>query len=157
MNYTGERIRFFRKRQNLTLRELGLRLGFSEHSADVRIAQYENQERVPRPGLLKRFAELFNVSTAALNVPDLSSSCGIMQLLFAMEDDHGLFIRDVDGQPAFFFDPDFSDNTRTLNLLITRWMVMRQLRDSGSISSEEYDDWRYNLSSEQEGNYYGKT
>ena len=38
----GERIRFFRKRKGLTLKGLGMAMGFPEKSADVRIAQYES-------------------------------------------------------------------------------------------------------------------
>lgn len=36
----GERIRYYRKRQKMTLRELGEKSGF-ENRGDVRIAQYE--------------------------------------------------------------------------------------------------------------------
>ena len=37
----GERIRWFRKRHGLTQRELGLKLGFTNKTADLRIRQYE--------------------------------------------------------------------------------------------------------------------
>ena len=43
----GERIRYYRKRQKMTLRELGEKSGF-ENRGDVRIAQYENGSRVPK-------------------------------------------------------------------------------------------------------------
>lgn len=36
----GERIRYYRKRQKMTFRELGEKSGF-ENRGDVRIAQYE--------------------------------------------------------------------------------------------------------------------
>ena len=49
----GERIRYYRKRQKMTLRELGEKSGF-ENRGDVRIAQYENGSRVPRTGTLNR-------------------------------------------------------------------------------------------------------
>lgn len=38
---TCYRLKYFRKRRNLTQKELGMMIGFSESSADVRIAQYE--------------------------------------------------------------------------------------------------------------------
>ena len=49
----GERIRYYRKRQKMTLRELGEKSGF-ENRGDVRIAQYENGSRVPKTGTLNR-------------------------------------------------------------------------------------------------------
>ena len=41
----GERIRFFRKQCGLTMKYLGMSVGFPESNADVRIAQYENDSR----------------------------------------------------------------------------------------------------------------
>ena len=49
----GERIRYYRKRQKMTLRELGEKSGF-ENRGDVRIAQYENGSRVPRTGTIEQ-------------------------------------------------------------------------------------------------------
>lgn len=42
---TNKRIRTFR---GLTQRELGLKLGYEERNADVRVAQYESGYRVPK-------------------------------------------------------------------------------------------------------------
>ena len=41
--HMGNRIRFFRRRADMTQKELGLRLGFLPVSADVRIAQILRQ------------------------------------------------------------------------------------------------------------------
>ena len=43
----GEKIKFFRKRKNLTQKQLGILAGFPESNADVRIAQYESDSRKP--------------------------------------------------------------------------------------------------------------
>ena len=37
----GERIRFFRNLRGMTQKYLGIKLGFSERTADIRMAQYE--------------------------------------------------------------------------------------------------------------------
>ena len=39
----GERIHFFRMMRGMTQKYLGMALGFPEKSADVRLAQYENE------------------------------------------------------------------------------------------------------------------
>ena len=44
----GERIKRIRTFRGLTQRELGLKLGYEERNADVRIAQYESSYRVPK-------------------------------------------------------------------------------------------------------------
>ena len=44
----GERIHHFRKRMKMTQRNLGQLLGFPASSADVRMAQYESEDRNPR-------------------------------------------------------------------------------------------------------------
>ena len=56
----GERIRYYRKRQKMTLRELGEKSGF-ENRGDVRIAQYENGSRVPKTGTLNRIAKALGI------------------------------------------------------------------------------------------------
>ncbi len=43
----GERIRFFRNLRGMTQKYLGMRLGFPERSADVRLAQYETGTSTP--------------------------------------------------------------------------------------------------------------
>ena len=43
----GERIRWFRKAKGLTQKELGVEMGFSERTADIRVRQYESGQRKP--------------------------------------------------------------------------------------------------------------
>ena len=49
LEWLGYRIRYYRKQQKLTLRELGEKCGFMNRG-DVRIAQYENGSRTPKTG-----------------------------------------------------------------------------------------------------------
>ncbi|MGN0604116.1 MAG: helix-turn-helix domain-containing protein, partial [Oscillospiraceae bacterium] len=48
----GEKIKNARNLRGLTQKELGIKLGFDEKSADVRIAQYESGTRTPKSELL---------------------------------------------------------------------------------------------------------
>lgn len=52
----GEKIKHLRNKNHLTQKQLGLALGFSENSADIRIAQYESGERKPREDILRKMA-----------------------------------------------------------------------------------------------------
>ncbi len=60
----GEKIRAIRTFRKMTMRELGLAMGFSETTADVRIAQYESNKRKPKQKLLIRMAEILEVNPA---------------------------------------------------------------------------------------------
>ena len=58
----GERIKRIRTFRGLTQRELGLKLGYEERNADVRIAQYESGYRVPKNNTLMEMAKILNVN-----------------------------------------------------------------------------------------------
>ena len=68
----GKNIRYHRKRRGITQKELGRRVGFPVASADVRIAQYENDSRCPKEPLLRAMAAALGVSPAALSAPNFA-------------------------------------------------------------------------------------
>lgn len=94
---TGERIRFFRTLRGMTQKYLGLLLGFPESSADVRLAQYESEDRTPKADLTGQMAEALDVSPKAIAVPDIDTMDGLMHTLFALEDRKLLCITNSDG------------------------------------------------------------
>lgn len=63
----GERIRLFHNLRGMTQKYLGMKLGFPERSADVRMAQYESEDRVPKAELTKAIAEILDVSPNAFD------------------------------------------------------------------------------------------
>ena len=67
----GERIRFFRNLKGMTQKFLGVKVGFPEKTADIRLAQYESGTRTPKSDLTEALADALGVSTMALNVPDI--------------------------------------------------------------------------------------
>ena len=129
----GERIRTFRKRKGLTQKELGVQLGFKESTADIRMAQYEAEKRVPKDDLIETLSSILEVSPAAINVPDIDTHVGIMQLLFTLEDIYGISVRQ-EGSHV------------TLDLV-----KMKSKLDAGEISKKEYDNWRYNYPANTHG------
>lgn len=58
----GEKIKNARILRGLTQKELGIKLGFDEKSADVRIAQYESGTRTPKAELLSEIANVLDVN-----------------------------------------------------------------------------------------------
>lgn len=68
----GRKLKYLRKKNHLTQKELGIAVGFSENSADIRIAQYETDLRTPKKDTLKKLAKILEVPPELLTVPVLS-------------------------------------------------------------------------------------
>ena len=140
---TGERIRFIRNLRGITQKFLGLKVGFSERTADIRIAQYESGSRTPKADLIEKIADTLDVSTEALNVPDIDSYTGLMHTLFALEDLYGLKIDRLDGEVCIRINRQNGLTFAKMTGLLESWEEMAQKYRNGEISREEYDQWRY--------------
>ncbi len=137
----GERIRFMRNLKGMTQKQLGMQVGFSEKTADIRMAQYESGTRTPKEELTKALAYVLGVSPMALSVPDIESYFGVMHTLFALEDLYGLKIDMLDGEACIRIDP-YSKST--LKKCFAAWQKEAEKYRAGEISKEDYDKWRYN-------------
>ena len=141
---TGERIRFFRILRGMTQKYLGTVLGFAPSSADVRMAQYESEDRTPKADLTAALAEALDVSPKAIAVPDIDSMDGLMHTLFALEDRKLIRILDADGLiciRANIFEggsqaADFEQRLRA-------WQEQSAKLRRDEITKEDYDRWRY--------------
>ena len=139
----GERLRFFRKFRNMTQKYLGVRMGFTPRTADVRMAQYEAGIRKPKADLVERFAVALEVSPNALNVPDIDTYLGLMHTLFALEDIYGLKIDKLDGELCLRLDKSREKTYSSLFDPFNAWQKEAEKYRKGEISREEYDRWRY--------------
>ena len=139
---TGERIRYFRKLRKLKLKELGLRLGFPEKSADVRMAQYEAETRTPKAELTAALAHALDVSPQALTVPDIDSDLGLMHTLFALEDTYGLRVEEAGGEVCLGVDAFQGARAASLREMLRAWREQAAKLEAGEITREEYDRWR---------------
>ena len=128
----GKRIRFIRKKKGMTMKYLGIAAGLPENSADIRIAQYESGTRTPKADLLRKIADVLEVSPNALSVPDLDNVIGVMHTLFILEDLYNVR-----------FTPDDCTSDR-LKKAINEWQREYDRYSNGEISKEQYDNWRYN-------------
>ena len=140
----GERIRFFRNKKGVTQKYLGQVVGFSERSADVRMAQYETGSRTPKADLTRTLAGFFEVSTDALTVPDIDSDIGLMHTLFALEDIRGLTIGEIDGEICLKLDKSKGKTYVDMLEMLSAWAEQAKKLEAGEITREDYDRWRYN-------------
>ncbi len=151
----SERINYFRNKCGITMKYLGQKLGYSEKTADVRVAQYEAGTRKPKEDTIRTLAEIFDVSSAALNVPDIDSYIGIMHTLFTLEDLYGLSADLIDGEPVLRFGTDIKNREHLWNL-ISSWATEANRHRAGKISDDTYDTWRYHFPKYDKGDIWAK-
>lgn len=140
----GERIRYIRKKHNMTQKYLGLKLGFGEKNADSRVAQYENGRREPKNDMLKEIAGVLQVSTLALDSPNLDDHIRLMHTLFAIEDIYGLTIDRINGKLCLVPDESRPECFTGLYGCLNEWNEIKEKLKNGEITEDQYDEWRYN-------------
>ena len=113
----GKRLRILRRHRGLTQRELGLQLGFSSPSAEIRITQYERSQRYPKQAVIEQFAKVLRVDPAALLSYAAGNEDDLLQSLFWTEEIAGI---------------------EAVEACLKYWRQLRELRDSGVLSPEEY-------------------
>ena len=141
----GERIRFFRNLRGMTQKYLGQVGGFSEKTADIRMAQYESGSRTPKAELTESLAGALGVSTLELSVPDIDSYLGLMHTLFTLEDRYGLTVETGENGVSLRVDPRKGKDAAELSEMLTAWAEQAERLRNGEINREDYDKWRYNF------------
>ena len=139
----GERIHFLRNLRGMTQKYLGQAVGFPEKTADVRMAQYESGTRTPKADLTKTLANVLEVSPHALDVPDIDSNIGLMHTLFTLEDLRGLRVTEVEGEVCIKLDKTNGKTYDEMSQMLFAWLEQTKKLETGEITKEEYDQWRY--------------
>ena len=140
----GDRIRFFRKKKGLTQKQLGLQMGYSDNTADVRIAQYESNKKMPNSDTLEKLVEVLDVCAEALLTPNLDSDDAFMHTLFLLEDEFGLQVKNIDDEYHLVFDPSHP-HYRVTEFMLADWHSTFMGCLNGNYSQKEYNKWRYNF------------
>lgn len=120
----GERLQFIRKHRGITQKKLGLKLGFSENTSDIRIAQYETNQRTPRPDLIAAMANILDVTIDSLTSPIPNTAMEIMQFLFWAEE-----------------LPQIKQSDK----LMQEWVQKKKEFSEGQITHDQYLDWKLNF------------
>lgn len=123
--------------------QLGEVPGFLGKTSDVRMAQYESETRVPKHDLVKEMADIFDISTHALTVPDIDTYIGLMHTFFTLEDMYGLKIDEMDSEVVLRLDKSDYSTYSSMNKMLRAWLAEAKKLENGESTKEEYDDWRY--------------
>lgn len=161
----GERIKRIRTFRGLTQRELGLKLGYEERNADVRVAQYESGYRVPKKDTLMEIARILNVNYINFIIEAPGCAEDILQTFFWLDEDNRntfhLFqlVRNT-GKCNSFDDKSVRYNDTDewpahapvamwigyglVNEFLREWCLRKEQLKSGEISEDEYFEWKIN-------------
>lgn len=139
----SERIKFIRNLRGMTQKYLGMAVGFPERTANIRMAQYESGTRTPKDDLTNNLANALEVSPQALALPNIDSEISLMHTLFALEDIYGIKIGEIDGEVCLRLDKDRGTTYVSMFEMLNAWRNEAAKLESGEITKEEYDQWRY--------------
>jgi len=150
----GSRIKRVRNMRGMTQKELGLAVGFDEKSADVRIAQYESGTRTPKEETLRKIANILDVNYAALSDPSLYAAEGVMFILFELDEHYKIFLNEIINPytselPRKQIGVSF--NANILNNFMSEWLIRNQELSEGTITKDEYMEWKLNWPSTADG------
>ena len=150
----GGKIKKYREFRGWSQKELGIKCGFSPSTADVRIAQYEKNKKIPREKALKDIATALGVDECALFDADMLPHNRMYHALFDMEDFHGLHpVKKPDGYYLEFSGATVLDQNvskRDFENFLEKWYEMRQKYQPNSSDTaedkaskaKEYSLWR---------------
>lgn len=151
----GKRIKKIREYRGLTQKELGLLCGFSESTADVRIAQYESNKNIPREKIIEVIANALKINKYALVDEKVFTSVGAIQTLFALEDFNGLHPVMIDGH--IYLDFGLTYQIIEGDFLEQWYSMYKNCKSTASDSfssiqqkKKEYDLWRYEYPNSKE-------
>ena len=107
----GRRIRFLRLHRGMTQKELGKAIGYSDKTADVRVAQYETNTYGPKDKVVESLAQALNVDESDLKVPDILTNDVFMHTMFMLEDTFGIYMN-PDSENITFTDNLADENAK---------------------------------------------
>lgn len=157
----GKRIRFIRTFRGMTQKDLGIALGFEPGSADIRISQYEsdNRKSIKEP-MLRQMAEILKVNYNALKPYEFDNPLDVIESFFWFEEEFPMQVA------LFEFQTDKNIDKPELKLPATpegdsidspvaimfalseyrkcfaEWQNKKRDYHNGIITKDEYIEWK---------------
>jgi len=141
----GDTIKKIRNMRGLTQKDLGIAIGFSERTADVRMAQYESGTRTPKEDVVIKIAHVLDVNPVYLTSPALVEPNKIMHTLLHLDDENEITFGEVEytssnGNPLKHIGIFL--NRGYMELYLEEWANRKRELAAGEISHEEYEEWK---------------
>jgi transcriptional regulator with XRE-family HTH domain len=168
----GQKIKTIRNFRNLTQKQLGMEMGFNESNADVRIRQYESDDKSPRKDNLARLAKILRVNPVSLTGGHAGTDEHIIQTLFWLDESSpGLInliqLDKIPRKKGAKLNPEHRENDisvryhdsddwpvfipmciwfkkKQLNEYINEWLKRKRELNAGKITRDDYFEWKLN-------------
>lgn len=138
----GKKIRRIRLFREMTQKELGIKCGYPESSADVRIGQYENNIKIPTEKTILLLAKALDVDSRAIKEVSLECASDIMEMLFELDEEKkGNLLLSQDSPNS---NVKIEITYETLNGFLKEWLFRKQQLQNGEITQEQYFEWKIN-------------
>lgn len=135
----GERIRYFRKKRNMTQKELAAAIGLG----DSAIRNYELGNRFPNEAVILKIAEVLTVDPYLLYPIDITDMNSFMHILMDAEQVYGIRPMIIKDMPVLAIDPSryVAGNARAycLHVAVMHWIEEYNKYRDGEYSREEYE------------------
>jgi len=135
----GQRIKKARLHRGLTQRELGLLLGFSESSADVRIAQYESSARKPKTNIKNNLCEVLKINPRYFCMSEDFITEDIILIMLELDEKLQIDLTPVHGKSrtrvSVHFDCELIDD------FLIEWILQKEALSKNTITKQQYIDW----------------
>lgn len=158
----GQRIRFVREFRHMTQKELGLACGFPEASADVRIRQYESDQKSPKKDALDLIANVLNVHSYALASYTTFNATDTLETFFWLETFEllELFKMEEVRKPAedwvvkgIYNEPNYLHSNAPIGMIVKYNLVNNFMQEwytryveyhQNIITKDQYINWKLN-------------
>lgn len=139
----GNKIRKYRVLNDMSQKELGMKVGFSAATADSRMRKYESGAMAPKADIRSKIVEALDIDPEAISDIEISSFADIMYVLFELEEKYGLKIEKKDGKTSIVFD-DSDKDLETLISFLTAWKDKKDAisSDSDEEKRHDYEVWK---------------
>lgn len=135
----GARLEYVRKLRYMSKDDVADYFDLGGEGKEITISRYENNSRVPSNERLKELAKLYNVSINAIKEYKFNEPIDIIYMLMWLEEQF----------PYYELNLDYDCIKGTIyNMNIQKcldeWMEMREQRENGEITTDEYIEWKLN-------------
>lgn len=114
------------------------------NNSPILVEQITTVDRRTVMGKIGRASGQSKVSPFALMPLDIDTTNGLMHTLFSLEDRYGLTVAEEKGKINLVLPESNLGLHATLEQALFDWLQQNTKWDSGVITKDEYDEWRYN-------------
>ena len=135
----GARLEYVRKLRYMSKNDVADYFDLGGERKERTISRYENNSRVPSNERLKELAKLYNVSINAIKEYKYEDPIDTIYMLMWLEEQFPYY--------ELILDYDCIKGTKyNMNIQkgLDEWMEMREQRENGEITTDEYIEWKLN-------------